>query len=64
MSELCRDASPAHVPRQVGPEFNRNDVAFVFPLNSPLRKKVDSALLSMREDGTYRGIYDKWFGAG
>jgi polar amino acid transport system substrate-binding protein len=38
----------------VGPEFNRNDLGFVFPLNS--------ALLAMREDGTYQRIYDKWFG--
>ncbi|CAE6762738.1 Membrane-bound lytic murein transglycosylase F [Paraburkholderia domus] len=49
--------------KMVGPEFNKNDVGFVFPLNSPLRKKVNGALLSMREDGTYQRIYDKWFGA-
>jgi polar amino acid transport system substrate-binding protein len=48
--------------RLVGNEFNRNDVGFVFPLDSPLRKKVDGALLSLREDGTYQRIYDKWFG--
>lgn len=46
----------------VGPEFNLNDVGFVFPLNSALRKRVDGALLAMREDGTYQRIYDKWFG--
>jgi polar amino acid transport system substrate-binding protein len=48
--------------RMVGPEFNPNDVGFVFPVHSPLRRQVDSALLSMREDGTYERIYDKWFG--
>lgn len=48
--------------RMVGPEFNANDVGFVFPVHSPLRRQVDSALLSMREDGTYGRIYDKWFG--
>lgn len=46
----------------VGPEFNLNDVGFVFPLNSALRKRVDGTLLAMREDGTYQRIYDKWFG--
>ncbi|MGF6726350.1 ABC-type amino acid transport substrate-binding protein [Paraburkholderia sp. GAS41] len=49
--------------KMVGPEFNQNDVGFVFPINSPLRKRVDGALLSMREDGTYQRIYDRWFGA-
>ena len=49
--------------KMVGPEFNKNDVGFVFPLDSRLRKKVDLALLSMREDGTYQRIYDKWFSA-
>ena len=47
----------------VGPEFNPNDVGFVFPVNSTLRKRVDGALLAMREDGTYQRIYDKWFGS-
>jgi len=51
------------VVKMVGPEFNKNDVGFVFPLDSRLRKKVDGALLSMREDGTYQRIYEKWFGA-
>jgi polar amino acid transport system substrate-binding protein len=46
----------------VGPEFNLNDVGFVFPLNNALRKRADGALLAMREDGTYQRIYDKWFG--
>ncbi|WP_338069197.1 transporter substrate-binding domain-containing protein [Pararobbsia silviterrae] len=49
--------------KMVGPEFNVNDVGFVFPINSALRKRVDGALLSMREDGTYQRIYNKWFGS-
>jgi polar amino acid transport system substrate-binding protein len=48
--------------KMVGPEFNPNDVGFVFPVDSPLRRRVDGALLSMREDGTYQRIYDRWFG--
>lgn len=46
----------------VGPEVNRQDIGFVFQLDSPLRRKVNHALLAMREDGTYQRIYAKWFG--
>ncbi|MFP6562064.1 transporter substrate-binding domain-containing protein [Paraburkholderia sp. B3] len=46
----------------VGPEFNQNDVGFVFPVDSALRRRVDAALLAMREDGTWQRIYNKWFG--
>ncbi|MFP4894924.1 hypothetical protein [Paraburkholderia sp. EG304] len=48
--------------RIAGPEFNRNDVGFVFPIGSQLRRRVDSALIALREDGTYQRICDKWFG--
>src|SRR5262249_37952374 len=47
----------------VGREFNKDDLGVVFPSGSPLRKRVNDALLAMREDGTYRRIYDKWFGS-
>ncbi|MBL8393578.1 MAG: transporter substrate-binding domain-containing protein [Candidatus Accumulibacter sp.] len=47
----------------VGPEFNKNDVGFIFPPASPLRKRVNGTLLALREDGTYQRIYGKWFGA-
>ncbi|MCI3206377.1 MULTISPECIES: transporter substrate-binding domain-containing protein [Pandoraea] len=46
----------------VGPEFQQNSVGFVFPVDSPLRKQVNGILLSMREDGSYQAIHDKWFG--
>jgi polar amino acid transport system substrate-binding protein len=49
--------------RVVGPEVNRQELAFLFQLGSPLRKKVGGVLIAMREDGTYRRIYEKWFGA-
>ena len=49
--------------KMVGPEFNRQDVGIVFPLDSPLRKRVNGALLALREDGTYQQLYDKWFGS-
>ncbi len=47
----------------VGPEFNSAPIAITFQLDSPWRKKVDRALLSLRENGTYRQLYDKWFGS-
>jgi polar amino acid transport system substrate-binding protein len=45
----------------VGPIFRKEDYGIVFPPNSPLRKQVNNALLSLREDGTYQQLYDKWF---
>lgn len=49
--------------RTAGPVFHREDYGIVFPENSPWRKKVDLALLALREDGTYEQLYEKWFGA-
>ncbi|HTR65751.1 MAG TPA: transporter substrate-binding domain-containing protein [Terriglobales bacterium] len=46
----------------VGPEFNVSPIAFCFELDSPLRRKVNLALLTLRENGSYQQIYDKWFG--
>ena len=48
--------------RVVGPEFRRGDLGFVVRLNSPLRKRIDSALVTLHDDGTYERIYEKWFG--
>jgi len=47
----------------VGPVFNMAPVAMLFPLDSPLRKKVDNALITLRENGTFQRLYDKWFGS-
>jgi polar amino acid transport system substrate-binding protein len=47
----------------VGPVFNSAPVAIELQLDSPLRKKIDGALIVLRENGTYQQIYDKWFGA-
>jgi polar amino acid transport system substrate-binding protein len=49
--------------KMVGPEFNRGDSGFAFPQDSPLRRQVNAALLEIREDGTYRRLYDRWFGS-
>ena len=48
--------------RLVGPEFRKSDLGIVVQLNAPLRKRINSAILSLEEDGTYTAIYEKWFG--
>lgn len=47
----------------VGGPFRKEDYGIVFQPGNPLRKRVNSALLALREDGTYQQIYDKWFTA-
>jgi polar amino acid transport system substrate-binding protein len=49
--------------RLVGQEVNKNNVGFVFPLGSKLRRIVGTTLIALREDGTYQRIYEKWFGS-
>ena len=46
----------------VGPVFHKEDYGIVFPEGSGLRKSVDQALISLRENGTYEALYHKWFG--
>lgn len=46
----------------VGPQFDNAPIAIMFQLNSPWRRKVDGALLALRENGVYQQLYDKWFG--
>lgn len=47
----------------VGSVFRKEDYGIVFQRGSEWRKRVDGALLALREDGTYQQLYDKWFGA-
>ncbi len=47
----------------VGSEINVAPVAIMVQLDSPLRKKIDIALLALRENGSYQRLYDKWFGS-
>lgn len=44
-----------------GPLFHTENYGLVFPQNSPLCKRVNDALVALREDGTYQRLYDKWF---
>jgi len=45
-----------------GTVFEPDDYGVVFPNGSPLRKKFNQGLLSVREDDTYDLIKQKWFG--
>ncbi|HUB46370.1 MAG TPA: transporter substrate-binding domain-containing protein [Acetobacteraceae bacterium] len=47
----------------VGPEFRKLDIGFATPINSPHRREINAALLSLRDDGSYDRIYAKWFGS-
>ncbi len=49
--------------KTVGPEFNTAPAAIMVQLDSPLRRKINLALVALRENGSYQQIYDKWFGA-
>jgi len=48
--------------RMVGPEFRRGDVAFVVPIYSELRRRVNNAIATLHDDGTYERLREKWFG--
>jgi ABC-type amino acid transport substrate-binding protein len=45
----------------VGPVFAVQKYGIAVPDGSPLRKRINDALLEIYEDGRYRAIYDKWF---
>lgn len=45
----------------VGPVFRKESYGIVFPPNSPYRKPVDNALLTLKERGVYQNLYGKWF---
>ena len=45
----------------VGPVFRPENYAIAVPIGSPLRKRINEALLSMEADGTAEGIERMWF---
>jgi len=49
------------VLRVVGPIFAAQKYGIAVPDESPLRKRINKALLEMYEDGRYRALYNKWF---
>lgn len=46
----------------VGAIFRKENYGIAFPDQSPLRKRVNEALLKLKENGTYDLLYAKWFG--
>lgn len=46
----------------VGPVFKERDYGVGFRIGSELRKQFDDALLSMREEGEYSVLREKWLG--
>jgi polar amino acid transport system substrate-binding protein len=46
----------------IGPVFRKESYGIVFPANSRHRKRVNEALLTLKEKGTYEELYKKWFG--
>jgi polar amino acid transport system substrate-binding protein len=47
----------------VGGIFRQESYGILLPRNSPHRKRINEALLRLREDGTYQQLYEKWFAA-
>jgi polar amino acid transport system substrate-binding protein len=45
----------------VGSIFREENYGFVLPDSSTLRKPINSALLTLKENGTYQKLYEKWF---
>jgi polar amino acid transport system substrate-binding protein len=48
--------------RMAGPPFRHEGYGILLPLNSPYRKRIDQALLELRESCSYQRLYQKWFG--
>ncbi|MDF5707129.1 MAG: transporter substrate-binding domain-containing protein [Nostoc sp. S4] len=47
----------------IGSILREESYGIVLPNNSSYRKPVNKALLSLKENGTYQSLYDKWFDA-
>lgn len=45
----------------IGSVFRKENYGIVFGANSPYRKPVNKALLTLQENGTYEKLYQKWF---
>jgi polar amino acid transport system substrate-binding protein len=45
----------------VGSIFQEENYGIVLPSNSPYRREINSALLTLKENGVYKKLYEKWF---
>jgi polar amino acid transport system substrate-binding protein len=48
--------------QSIGSIFRKEYYGIAFPDKSPLRKRVNEALLKLKENGVYDKLYIKWFG--
>lgn len=48
--------------KAVGDSIKAQQYGVAFPKGSELREKVNAALQTLRDNGTYAEIYKKWFG--
>ncbi len=46
----------------VGPQFSKRDLGFMVRVDSPLHRRIDTALVEVYDDGTYERLREKWFG--
>jgi len=49
--------------KMAGPEFGMQDAGLLFPIDSPGRRRIDTALLTLRRGAIYQKIYNKCFGS-
>lgn len=61
VSNFMRIAGHGQV-KVVGPIYQGQSYGIAFPKGSKLVKKVNTALKTLRKNGTYRELYVKWFG--
>ena len=47
--------------KMVGGMFDDQYYGYMLKKDSPLKGAIDLAILKLREDGTYKTLYDKWF---
>jgi polar amino acid transport system substrate-binding protein len=47
----------------VGPVFRKENFGIIFSRGSPNLKRVNAALLTLKENGSYEALYQKWFGS-
>ena len=53
----------ARPAQMAGPVFLRENYGIALPNGSPLAEEINRALLNLREDGSYKKLRRKWFGA-
>ncbi|MCK9175173.1 MAG: glutamine ABC transporter substrate-binding protein GlnH [Desulforhopalus sp.] len=61
VSDFVRKAGQGKV-KIVGPVYQGQPYGMGFPKGSALVPRVNKALSTLRENGTYRNLYVKWFG--